>query len=141
MSHSHSCGPAAPLGLTIPPDDWLVDDIPTMPWPMDGRGVDMLKLFCNPSAEDGLGRETKPLEDPTDRGASFELVEFAGLSISIESFWPALLLPRLCRFDVAELLLPAREVEAAPGPGAFLGGAAAIGTTPLPPTAPVPEPA
>lgn len=34
-----------------------------------------------------------------------------------------------------------RGIEAAPGPGVDFGGAAAIGTTPLPPTAPAAEPA
>ena len=101
----------------------------------------MLKLLWSPKVDDGFCRETKPLEDPTDLAASFEPVEFAGLSMSIDSICAAPLLPRLCRFDVPELLLPGRDVEAAPGPGAFFGGAAAIGTTPLPPTAPLLEPA
>lgn len=86
VSHSHSCGPVVPLEFIIPLDDWPADVIPTIPSPKVGRCVDMPKLFCNPMADDGFCRETKPLEDPTDRAASFEPVEFAGLSMSIDSF-------------------------------------------------------
>lgn len=68
------------------------------------------------------------------RIASFEPVEVVGLSKSIpDGISPAVLLLCLrCRFDdVAELL----AIADAPGPGIALGGAAAMGMTPLPPMA------
>jgi hypothetical protein len=50
--------------------------------------------------------------------------------------WSAtLLLWRRCRFDDDDESAAVRGSEAAPGPGALLGGAAAMGTTPFPPTA------
>lgn len=85
----------------------------------------------------------KPLAELTDRAASLEPVELAGLSMSIppaDSLVPALLLLRRCRLedpDVPTL----RVTAAAPGPGVFFGGAAAIGITPFPPTAPLADPA
>lgn len=89
--------------------------------------------------------------EPSDRdaaaaaaaAASFDPVELSGLSISMLlgdwSSATALLLWRRCRFDEEEeeTVAAVRGGRApAPGPGAFLGGAAAIGTTPLPPTTP-----
>lgn len=47
----------------------------------------------------------------------------------------ALLLWRRCLLEAI-----AMPLAAAPGPGAFFGGAAAIGTTPLPPATPVADP-
>jgi hypothetical protein len=75
---------------------------------------------------------------PRARAASFEPVD-SGLSISIDARLspPPLLLCLLCRFDDAVVFL---DMEEAPGPGVDLGGAAAIGTTPLPPMAAVEEP-
>ena len=84
----------------------------------------------------------KPLLEPRERAASLDPVEFSGLSMSmIPTGWslPALLLWRRCRFE--EDMAADREREEAPGPGVFLGGAAAMGTTPLPPTTPLEEPA
>lgn len=76
--------------------------------------------------------------------ASFEPVEFSGLSTSIASLWLALFMPMrlalavdalLCRRCLLGPRATVLAAAAAPGPGIFLGGAAAIGTTPLPPTA------
>ena len=55
---------------------------------------------------------------------------FSGLSMSMSL--PASLLCRRWRFE----LVAERDSDDAPGPGAALGGADAIGTTPLPPTGP-----
>lgn len=80
-----------------------------------------------------------PGVDPRDRAASFEPVELLGLSISMltgVSGGP-LLLCRRWRFDDTVTGL---VIAAAPGPGAVLGGAAAMGTTPLPPETPVDDP-
>lgn len=82
---------------------------------------------------------TSPVAELIEGAASLDPVEFSGLSTSIDSEGPELLLLRLCLFDGAEGFT-LRGKEAAPGPGAFLGGAAAMGTTPLPPTAPVVDP-
>jgi len=62
-------------------------------------------------------------------------VEFSGLSTSIspERSISTFLLCRLWRFELIDIDL---EIEDAPGPGVDLGGAAAMGTTPFPPTAP-----
>lgn len=80
----------------------------------------------------------KPLLDPRERAASLEPVEFSGLSISM----PLSFAPLLClRWRLADMVAMDRGREAAPGPGVDLGGAAAIGTTPFPPTAFVVEPA
>lgn len=76
-----------------------------------------------------------PLLDPMDRAASLEPVDSCGLSMSIPSP-PALLLCLRCRFAEIEMV---RGNEAAPGPGVALGGAAAMGTTPLPTVAPAME--
>lgn len=88
---------------------------------------------------DGLDMAPKPLLEPTERAASLDPVEFSGLSMSIPP--PLSTAPLLClRCRLAETVM-VRDMAAAPGPGADLGGAAAIGTTPLPPTAPVVDPA
>lgn len=83
------------------------------------------------------GRECMaPGVDPKDRAASLEPVELLGLSISMPAMGSLGPL-RLClrwRFEDAAADL---DKAAAPGPGVALGGAAAIGTTPLPPTAPL----
>lgn len=80
-----------------------------------------------------LGIIENPAVEPRDRAASLDPVVLAGLSISMpEGVSGPLLLCRRCLFeDVAGL-----ETEDAPGPGTVLRGAAAIGITPLPPTAP-----
>lgn len=69
------------------------------------------------------------------RAASLDPVD-SGLSMSITVASVMLLLCRRCRLEdtVAGL-----EADEAPGPGLVFGGAAAIGTTPLPPTALEPE--
>lgn len=70
-----------------------------------------------------------------DRDKSLEPAVSLGLSTSIPKppSAPTLLLCLRCRFEEAEAAVD-REAEDAPGPGVALGGAAAIGTTPLPPT-------
>lgn len=116
--------------------------IPIIPGGIMGRCV-----MPNPLVKatlPGLGIPLmKPLAELTDRAASLEPVEFAGLSMSMppaDSLVPALLLLRRCLFE--EPVVPTlRVIDAAPGPGVFLGGAAAIGITPLPPTAPLADPA
>jgi hypothetical protein len=57
------------------------------------------------------------------------------LLLLAELLTAALLLWRRCRLEAMAIPL-----EAAPGPGAFFGGAAAMGTTPLPPATPVADP-
>lgn len=71
---------------------------------------------------------------PMDRHGSLDPAVSLGLSISIpeEPSVPALLLCLRCRLDEAEAA-PDREADDAPGPGVAFGGAAAMGTTPLPP--------
>jgi hypothetical protein len=74
--------------------------------------------------------------EPSDLTASLESVEFAGLSISmpeIESAPPDLLCLRW-RFE-DDMPVIDRGRDEAPGPGVDFGGAAAMGTTPFPPTA------
>lgn len=135
VNHSHSCGP-----VPVPPDAivmpvWLLVIPVIILVPTIGRW-----FMPNPLARlrfDGFGIPPKPLLEPIDRAASLEPVESCGLSISIPSP-PALLLCLRCRF--AEIAM-VRGREAAPGPGVAFGGAAAIGTTPFPPTAPAMEPA
>lgn len=75
---------------------------------------------------------------PRTRAASFEPVELVGLSMSMLAWLsaPALLCLR-CRLEDVVLL---REPEEAPGPGTVFRGAAAIGTTPLPPIMAADEP-
>lgn len=100
--------------------------------PIEGRGA-MPKLpgVMPPGIMDKL------LVEANGRIASLDPVE-VGLSISmlIDESPTILLLCRRCRF---EDMVEGREMEDAPGPGAVLGGAAAIGITPLPPTGPVDE--
>lgn len=79
-----------------------------------------------------------PLLEPIERAASLDPVESSGLSISIPLLSAAPLLCLRCRLEDSVMV---RGIAAAPGPGADLGGAAAIGTTPFPPTAPVADPA
>lgn len=66
-------------------------------------------------------------------------LKLLGLSISMadeDTLAPSLLLCRRCRFDEADCCgWPGRVKDDAPGPGVDLGGAAAMGTTPLPPAA------
>lgn len=82
------------------------------------------------------GKLESPAEEPKGRGPSIELVE-SGLSISIDTGTspPMLLLWRRCRFEEA-VAGRCIDIDEAPGPGLVFGGAAAMGTTPLPPTAP-----
>jgi hypothetical protein len=83
--------------------------------------------------------------------ASFDPVEFSGLSMSMllsdcacsaaaaaAAAAAALLLWRRWRLDEEERAEDRWDGGAAPGPGMFLGGAAAMGTTPLPPAAATP---
>src|SRR6187549_2383773 len=102
----------------------------------------MLKPFVRPALLDVDILES-PLVDPMDWAASLEPVEFSGLSMSIllETSLTAVLLSRRWRFDDREIVLGRGAEPAAPGPGVFFGGAAAIGITPLPPTAPFEDPA
>ena len=78
---------------------------------------------------------TRPI--PIDFAASFDPVEFSGESISMLSIVLTLLLFLRCRLGAALTLGRGMLDAVAPGPGAALGGAAAIGTTPLPPLIPV----
>lgn len=108
--------------------------LPAPPAPI-GRCV-MPNPFASPSVDDGVVIAPNPLLDPSDRAASFDPVDSCGLSISImpppsPPPPPALLLCRLCRFEL-EIAIVRGSVAAAPGPGVALGGAAAMGTTPLP---------
>jgi len=105
----------------------------------------MLKLLLRPMLLVLLCMAENPLLEPMDLAASLDPVEFSGLSISIPPlpepvFWspPALLLWRRCRLEPMVAVLVR---DAAPGPGALFGGAAAMGTTPFPPTTPLEEPA
>jgi hypothetical protein len=93
--------------------------------------------------------EGSPFVEPSDRAASLEPVEFSGLSTSMPPplalplptlSAPALLLCLRWRFDDM-VIERGSDAAPAPGPGVFLGGAAAIGTTPFPPTAPPDDPA
>lgn len=78
-----------------------------------------------------------PVEEPIGRMASFDPVD-SGLSMSmpITPSPPLFLLWRRCRFEDTAT---GRDIEEAPGPGLAFGGAAAIGTTPLPPEMPLVE--
>lgn len=76
----------------------------------------------------------KPM--PIDLAASFVPVELLVESISILSIALTLLLCRLCLLGAVVPFDLGRLEAAAPGPGVSLGGAAAIGTTPLPPLNP-----
>lgn len=101
----------------------------------------MPKPLANPRLPVVTCTAENPLLEPRDRAASFDPVELPGLSISMPpTAWspPALLLCRRCRFEPR---VAVRERDAAPGPGALFGGAAAIGITPFPPTMPPVEPA
>lgn len=136
VSHSHSCGPVpVPAGVIVRADCPL--GMPAiMPGPTTGRCV-MPKLLAKPRLA-AFDIAPNPLLDPNERAASLDPVEFSGLSMSITLSPPALLLCLRCRFaDIAIV----RGRDAAPGPGVDLGGAAAIGTTPFPPTAAAAEPA
>jgi hypothetical protein len=78
--------------------------------------------------------------------ASLELVELSGLSMSmlvndVCSIAMILLLYRRWRFEEEAAGAVVRGSAAAPGPGMAFAGAAAMGTTPFPPTAPLVEPA
>jgi hypothetical protein len=113
---------------------------PPTPTPLDR--LKLLALVCIATSPvldaDGLAGGT----------ASFDPVEFSGLSMSmLLSDWAcsaaaaaaaALLLWRRWRLDDEERAEDRWDRGAAPGPGMFLGGAAAIGTTPLPPAAAIP---
>jgi hypothetical protein len=70
--------------------------------------------------------------------ASLLPVLFSGLSTSMAwSMAETDLLCRRCRFGATACEREAEAVAAAPGPGVAFGGAAAMGTTPLPPEIPV----
>lgn len=107
--------PAIPGGMTIPGPRGLV----VIPNPLAKPMFDMLPLL-----------DITPI--PLDRAASLDSVEFVGESISMLSIALTLLLCLRCLFGPA---VPVRGklAAAAPGPGVSLSGAAAIGTTPLPP--------
>lgn len=87
-------------------------------WPMEKFVLDIIVL----EMEGMLGVV------PSGRAADSE-----GLSSSMadEFAVPSLLLCLRCLFDGA---VAGRDMDEAPGPGAVFSGAAAIGTTPLPPT-------
>lgn len=78
-----------------------------------------------------------PLLEPSERAVSLDPVEFSGLSMSIVLSAALLLCLRCLLADTATV----RGSAEAPGPGVDFGGAAAIGTTPFPPTAPFAVPA
>lgn len=131
VSHSHSWGPAeppTPFNMLV----WLPDML-IMPVPIGVRW-----FMPKPLDDMPPGNPERPAEEPIGRAASLDPVD-SGLSMSmlIGASAVMLLLCRRCRFEdtVAGL-----ELEDAPGPGLVFGGAAAIGTTPLPPTAPAEEP-
>jgi hypothetical protein len=80
--------------------------------------------------------------DAAAAAASFDPVEFSGLSISmllIDCSITTLLLCLRWRFDEddEDERAAVRGRDAAPGPGVLFGGAAAMGTTPFPPTSPL----
>lgn len=121
-------------GVMVMPDCPLVIPV-IMPGPTMGR-CDMPKALARPRFA-WLDMAPNPLLDPMERAASLEPVEFSGLSMSI----PLSAAPLLClRWRFADMVAMVLGRDAAPGPGVDLGGAAAIGTTPLPPT-PAVEPA
>lgn len=131
VSHSHSCGPVPVPPGAIDSPDWPVDMPVIILVPDIGRCV-----MPNPLARPrfaGFDMARRPLLELSERAASFDPVEFSGLSMSMPSP-PALLL--CLRWRLAEIAT-LRGREAAPGPGVDLGGAAAIGTTPFPPAAAV----
>lgn len=135
VSHSHSCGPAR--WLPGPAKGRCVALLPAKP-PARFR---LLELGC---IADRPCAELEPRGRVIDIAASFELVVLSGLSISMPVLESAcstatLLLCRRCRFE-EEDAADVRGKEAAPGPGRFLIGAAAMGITPLPPAIMVDEP-
>lgn len=142
VSHSHSCGPAPapPVGRTEP--DWPLDKF-VMLDPTNGRW-DMLKPPTDPRLL--VLVPAKLWLEVSDRAASLEPVESPGLSMSIAAAaaaiaaWSRPPAPLLWRRWRLEPVAAERDTEAAPGPGALLGGAAAMGTTPLPPTTPLVDP-
>lgn len=107
-----------------------------MPEPTIGLWV-MPKPFARPRLAE-FDMVPNPLLEPIERAVSLDPVEFSGLSMSIPALSAALLLCLRCRLADAATVRGSAE---APGPGVDFGGAAAIGTTPLPPTAPVAVPA
>jgi len=87
----------------------------------------------------------KLLLEPSDRDASLDPVELSGLSMSMAAAAAAMAdwsppAPLLWRRWRLEPVAADRGRDAAPGPGALFGGAAAMGTTPLPPTTPLADP-
>ena len=122
----------------------MVADDPNPPPPARLR---LLELGC--IAASAL-LEPRGLDDRDKAAAaSLDPVELSGLSMSMLvrdcSMIAMLLLWRRWRFDDDEEEERAADREgraAAPGPGRVFAGAAAIGTTPLPPaTTPLEEPA
>jgi hypothetical protein len=97
--------------------------------------VDMPKLLVRPIFVMLPPLPIRPI--PTDFAASFDPVEFSGESTSIFSMALTLLLCRLCLFGATVTFVRGMLDAAAPGPGVSFGGAAAMGTTPLPPLIPV----
>lgn len=136
VSHSHSWGPVpAPLcpGMTIPGGG--PPFMPDMLIPPGPIGLVMPNAFPRLILDMLPPPPTSPM--PTDLAASFDPVEFSGESTSMLSAVLALLLCLLCLFGATEMFDRGILDAAAPGPGVALGGAAAMGTTPLPPLIPV----
>lgn len=129
VSHSHSCAPVELFEPCIP-FGWLpLNDIILDPamgrWPI----VKLLLDINVVEIEGMLGVA------PRERAISTEPTKLLGASISMadDANKPSPLLCRRCRFEEA---VEGRELDdEAPGPGVAFGGAAAIGTTPLPPAA------
>lgn len=113
---------------------------PIMPVPIIGRCV-MPKPLARLPRLPVLGSPGSPVLDPSDRAASLDPVDVSGLSTSIAPDTSAVAAPllwRRWRFDATAMV---RGMGAAPGPGALFSGAAAMGTTPFPPTAAPVDPA
>ena len=151
VNHSHSCGPvpapATPFGppIDIPFGGPPIPPIPAIPIPPGPIG---LVVIPNPLASPMFVMLPPPvpiMPMPNGFAASFEPVEFSGESMSMVSIALTLLLCRLCRFGATATFARGALDAAAPGPGVAFRGAAAIGTTPLPPlivvVPPIEEPA
>lgn len=136
VNHSHSCGPVpAPCwpGMTMPGGG--PPFIPGAPIAPGAIGLVMPNPLARPMLDMLPPLPTRPI--PIDFAASFDPVEFSGESTSMLSIALTLLLCRRCLLGATDILDRGMLDAAAPGPGVALGGAAAIGTTPLPPLIPV----
>lgn len=134
VSHSHSWGP-------VPVPFWpgIIEGwppfMPDIPIPGPIGLVDMPNPLTSPMLDMLPPDGTSPI--PIDFAASLDPVEFSGESISMLSTALTLLLCLRCLLGATATFERGMLEAVAPGPGAALGGAAAIGTTPLPPLIPV----